>query len=348
MLSNNPAITVIIPNLNGKRFLGICLDSINRQTFHDFSIIIVDNGSVDGSVEFIRDHYTDVQVIEFKENRGFGAAVNEGIKRAKSEYVCLLNNDVELHPNFLKEMITVLERKKDVDYCAAKMFNYYDRNLLDGAGEGVFRAGVGYRLGALEYDIGIFDHQRRVFGACAGAAVYRRSFFEKVGYFDEDFFSYLEDVDINFRANLYGLRCVYIPNAKVFHIGSATTGSTFNRFTVRLTTRNIFNIVAKNYPISLIFKSLPAILVYQVCWFFIILKRRQILPYLQGLKEALQGLPKMWRKREEVLSRKTISNKIFWSKIMNSEREVMRSILRRRKNNGKAVWPIRIYMKIFL
>jgi len=348
LLSNNSAITIIIPNLNGKRFLLICLNSIIRQTFQDFLVIVVDNGSVDGSIELVRKRYRDVQVIEFTENRGFGAAVNEGIKVAKSKYICLLNNDVELDPNFLKEIITVLEQQRDIDYCAAKMLNYYDRHLLDGAGDGVFRAGVGYRLGALEYDVGNCSKQREVFGACAGAAVYRQSFFEKVGYFDEDFFAYLEDVDINFRANLYGLRCAYIPTAKVFHIGSATTGNTFNKFTVRSTTKNIFNIVAKNYPISLVFRSLPAILIYQASWFFIILKRKQLFPYLHGLIEALQGFPKMWRKRGEVLSRRTISNKIFWSKIVNSEKEVVESILRRRKSSGKSTWPIKLYMRIFL
>ena len=213
----------------------------------------------------------NVKIIEFKENKGFGAAVNQGIKKAKSKYICLLNNDVELDSDFLKEMVMVLKRRKEIDYCAAKLFNYYDRNLLDGAGDGVLRAGAGYRLGTLEREIGIYDEQNIVFGACAGAAVYRRSFFEKVGYFDEDFFAYLEDVDINFRANLYGLKCLYIPTAKVFHIGSATTGSTFNSFTIRLTTKNLFNVVVKNYSALIFFKSLPVIFLYHACWLFFVL-----------------------------------------------------------------------------
>lgn len=318
-----------------------------QQTFQDFSIIVVDNGSVDGSVEFARKHYRDVRVIEFRENKGFGAAVNEGIQKANSRYICLLNNDIELDPNFLKEMVTVLEQKKDVDYCAAKMFNYYDRNLLDGAGDGVFRAGAGYRLGTLEYDIGIYDKPRNVFGACAGAAVYRRSFFQKVGYFDEDFFAYLEDVDVNFRGNLLGLRCLYVPTAKAFHMGSATTGSTFNSFTIRLTTKNIFNVVAKNYPTYILLRSLPAIFLYHACWFFFILRIKQLFAYLRGIRGALRDFHKMWRKRKEVLSRKTISNKVFWSRIVNSEREIMESILRRRTSDGKATWPVSLYMKVF-
>lgn len=340
--------TIIIPNLNGKRFLRICLDSIMEQSFQDFFVIVVDNGSVDGSVEFVRKNYTNVKIIEFRENKGFGAAVNKGIQKADSKYVCLLNNDVELDPNFVKEMVTVLEQKKEVDYCAAKMLNYYDRNILDGAGDGVFRAGAGYRLGTLEYDIGIYDKQRPVFGACAGAAVYRRSFFKKVGYFDEDFFAYLEDVDINFRANLFGFRCLYVPTAKVFHMGSATTGSTFNSFTIRLTTKNIFNVVVKNYSTFVFSRSLPTIFLYHACWFSFVLKRKQLIAYLRGLKGALLDLPKMWKRRKKLLSRKRILNKVFWSRIVSSERDVMESILRRRESEGKAIWPVRLYMKMFL
>ena len=348
MQSKSYIITIIIPNFSGKRFLEICLDSIILQNFHDFSVVVVDNGSVDGSVEFIKDHYPDVQVIEFKENKGFAAAINEGIKKANNKYICLLNNDIELDPDFLKEMVTVLEREKEIGYCAAKMYDYYDRNILDGAGDGVFKAGAGYRLGTLENDIGIYDYQRKVFGACAGAAVYRGSFFEKVGYFDEDFFAYLEDVDINFRANLFSVTCLYVPNAKVFHIGSATTGSTFNNFTVRFTTKNIFNVVVKNYPTSIFLRSLHMIFLYHAFWFFFVLKRKQLFAYICGLEGALYDFPKMWRKRKEVLLGKKISNKIFWSRIVNSEREVMQSILRRRKSAGKATWPLRIYMKFFL
>ena len=346
IVNHNSIITIIIPNLNGKRFLGICLDSIMEQTLQDFFVIVVDNGSVDGSTEFVKNHYPNIQLIEFKENRGFSAAVNEGIKKTDSKYICLLNNDVELDPHFLKEMVTVLEQKNEADYCAAKMLNYYHRDILDGAGEGVFRAGAGYRLGTLEYDAGIYDNQREVFGACAGAAVYRRSFFEKVGYFDEDFFAYLEDVDINFRANLFGLRCLYVPTAKVFHIGSGTTGSTFNSFIVRLTTKNILNVVVKNYPASIFFKNLHVIFLYHACWFFSVLKRRQLLAYLRGVEGALHDFPKMWKKRKKWLLRKSISNEEYQSKIVNSERDVMSSILRRRKSAGKVIWPINLYINL--
>ena len=155
-------------------------------------------------------------------------------------------------------------------------------------------------------------------------------------------------MDINFRANLLELRCLYVPTAKAFHIGSDTTGSTFNSFTIRLTTKNIFNVVVKNYPISFVLKSLPVIFIYHAWWFFIILERKQLFAYFRGLVGALQDSPKMWKKRKEVLLGKRISKKVFWSRIVNSEREVMKSILRRRKTTGKATWPVSLYMKMFL
>ena len=127
MLSYNSAISIIVPNLNGKRLLRVALDSIILQTFKDFQVVVVDNGSVDGSVKFVKEHYKHVEVIEFKENKGFGAAVNAGIKLTRSKYICLLNNDIQLDPNFLKEMVAVLEKINDVDFCAAKMLNYYER-----------------------------------------------------------------------------------------------------------------------------------------------------------------------------------------------------------------------------
>ena len=348
MVLKNPLITIIIPNYNGKRFLDICLSSVIQQTFKDFNVIVVDNGSTDDSVDFIKKNYPDIQLIEFHKNLGFSVAINEGIKQSMSEYVFLLNNDTELTPGFLDEILSALNDNNENDYCAPKILNYHRRNILDGAGDGIFKGGAGYRLGTLEKDNGMYNEKKTVFGACAGAAIYRRSFFKQVGYFDEDFFAYLEDVDINFRANLLGLKCLYVPAAKIYHIGSATTGSTLNDFTVQLTTKNIFSVIIKNYPMPILLKCMPEILLYHIAWFFFVLKKDLLMAYIRGINGALLDLPKMWRKRKEMLSRKSISNELYLSKINNSERDVMNSILRRRKNTGKFIWPIVVYKKLFL
>jgi GT2 family glycosyltransferase len=347
MRSERSRVSVIIPNLNGERLLRICLDSMARQTFRDFEVVVVDNGSVDDSVELLKKNYGSLRIIEFKENRGFAAAVNAGIKGSDAEYVCLLNNDIEADPDFLREMVGVLRERDDIDWCAAKMLRYDDRNVLDGAGDGILRSGSGYKLGTLEEDQGTYDEQRIVFGACAGAAVYRQSFFEKVGYFDEDFFAYLEDVDLNLRANLLGLKCLYVPTAKVFHIGSATTGGTINSFTVRLTTKNAVNVVVKNYAWPTFIKALPFIFLFQFYWFIGMLRRREVVAYLKGISGALGDFPKMRRKRTRILAKQIVPNALFFWRILQSEKEALESMLRLRHRARKRIWPIRLYMKLF-
>ncbi len=347
----SPMVTIIIPNLNGKKFLKTCLDSIFKQQFQNFCVIIVDNGSDDGSVEFIKSQYPMVFLIKFAFNTGFSAAINSGIRQSHSQYICLLNNDIELDQNFLKEMVAVLEAEKGIAYCAPKMLDYYTRDKLDGAGDGVFRAGAGYKRGSLEEDNWRYNQKLPVFGACAGAALYRRSFFDKTGLFDEDFFAYLEDVDLNFRAQRLGLKCLYVPQARVFHIGSATTGSVFNPFTVKLSTKNLFNVVIKNYPATLIIKFLPSLILYHIFWFGIVLYNKQVNAYFKGMWGAISDLPKMWPKRKQWLKQHSASGKMSEfeiAKIEKSEKEVMEMILRRsRKRKGRAVKPVEFYLKLF-
>lgn len=171
--------------------------------------------------------------------------------------------------------------------------------------------------------------------------------FEKVGYFDEDFFAYLEDVDLNLRANMRGLKCLYVPTAEVFHMGSATTGSTINSFTVRLSTKNALNLVVKNYGLQIFLKALPVILVYHLVWFLGALRTNQASAYLDGIRGALRDFPKMWRKRTRVLSEQTVSTRLLFSRILRWEKEIMESILESRRRAGEATWPVRVYLKLF-
>ncbi|MCK5069109.1 MAG: glycosyltransferase family 2 protein, partial [Desulfocapsa sp.] len=231
-------IDIVIPNFNGKVFLRNCLNSLQKQTCTEFSVIVVDNGSTDGSIELLSEEYPKVKVLSWDENRGFSAAVNAGIDAGSAPLIFLLNNDTELDKHCLDELIATAQAKAGYDFFAAKMLNYHERTSLDGAGDAFLRGGVGYRIGTMETDGNYYNTARQVFGACAGAALYRRDFFDELGLFDEDFFAYLEDVDLNLRANSRGKKCWYVPDARVYHIGSATTGSKINPFTVSLSTRN--------------------------------------------------------------------------------------------------------------
>ena len=203
-------ISVIIPNFNGQRFLKTCLDSLRKQSYQDFEVIVVDNGSTDGSIKYIAENYPEVRIIPLIKNFGFSRAVNEGIKVSRGKYIALLNNDTEADPEWLKELYYALERNPELGFCASRMINYYHRDILDGAGDCFPRSCRPFKraIGNEGYNI-----TKLVFGASAGAALYKKELFETVGYFDEDFFAYFEDVDLSLRAQLLGFKCLYVSTA---------------------------------------------------------------------------------------------------------------------------------------
>ena len=340
-------LDIVIPNYNGKQFLATCLESIFRQTFTSFQVIVVDNGSTDGTVAYLHDRYPAVRVIALPENTGFSVAVNQGIKAGNSPLVFLLNNDTELAPECLQELVRAAEQHDDA-FFAPKMLSFQERHILDGAGEGFLRGGVGYRLGTMERDSEVYNASRRVFGACGGAALYRRSLFGQVGMLDEDFFAYLEDVDLNFRANRAGLTCRYVPAAVVYHIGSATTGSKINPFTVKLSTRNNLYLLLKNYPVSFVLRFLPAICIYQFFWLLFVVKKGQFFSYCSGLVAFLRGARPMFRKRKKTLGTPGIADREMAGLILRAEKDVVQSIIRRREAQGKGNGLLRLYGRFFL
>lgn len=346
--SSDALVNIVIPNWNGKKFLGPCLDSLQSQTFSDFVVTVVDNGSVDNSLELLNNNYSWVRSISFAENRGFSAAVNAGIGQNVYPYVFLLNNDTELDENCLEQLINIAEQYSDYSFFSPKMLNYFHRDILDGAGDGFLRGGVGYRLGTMEADAAIYSTMRHVFGACAGAALYRKEFFDTIGLFDNDFFAYLEDVDINLRANFKGQKCLYVPAAAVYHIGSATSGSKINALTIRLSTRNTFFVLLKNYPLSLFFKYFSQLFLYQFMWFCFVVKKRQFIPYVHGVVQAVRSAHAMRRKHRLLYPEKLRKPISDLDKILKtSEVEVLDSIMRRRRALGKGNGCFNLYKRFF-
>lgn len=349
MAGSEPLIDIVIPNWNGRQFLGDCLLSLRRQSYDNFRVIVVDNGSRDGSCEFLRTNFPDVKLVSLPENTGFSYAVNTGITASQAPLILLLNNDMEVAEDCVERLAAALERYPEFDAFALKMINFHQRHLLDGAGDAVLRAGVGYRLGTMEEDGPLYQMDRQVFGACAGAALYRRDFFTTVGLFDPDFFAYLEDVDINLRARRLGKGFMYLSSAKVYHLGSATSGSKFNPLTIRLSTRNNILVLAKNYPLSIFIRFLPAIMVYQVAWMLFCCKKGLVVPYLQGIFQGLVSWPRFRSKggvffhREKLLSLDT-----FAALLKEAENEVIHSIMARRKAVGKSNILLLLYRKLFL
>ena len=337
-------IDIIIPNWNGRGLLRTCLDSLRRQSFRSFRTIVVDNGSTDGSVSFIQENYPEVTIIELNENKGFSAAVNRGILASDKEWVLLLNNDVEVADDCLHALAQICNQDLEYHFFALKMLDFHERSKIDGAGDCVMRGGVGYRLGTMEYDREIYSIKRDVFGACAGAALYRRSIFTDVGFFDEDFFAYLEDVDFNLRAVKAGKRCCYLPDARIYHIGSASTGSKVNSFTVRLSTRNNIFVVLKNFGPVLFFRFFPSFLIYQFFWLLFVIKKRQFLSYLFGLAESLKYFRTMFKRYGNNQKTGKLSAKEFGDRIINSEKQAISSIVNRRSQQGKGNRLFKIYL----
>lgn len=344
---DDPLITVIIPNWNGKHFLKKCIESLLNQTLTNFRIIVVDNGSTDDSVFFLHDTFPEVHCISLPENKGFSYAVNRGIEQAETPYILLLNNDIEVPPDCFAELIDAVKKLEEFDFFALKMINYHNRDLIDGAGDGILRGGVGYRYGTMEQDSELYNRGRQVFGACAGAALYTKDFFDTVGLFDEDFFAYLEDVDLNLRANCLGLRCYYIPQACVYHIGSATTGSKINAMTISLSTKNNLNVLVKNYPISLFLRFLPVICVYQFFWLLFVCKKLKLLSYLRGILSGLLQIPVMIGKRKDTIKKSVLTVKELGELMKQSEYRVICSIMARREDEGKNNGMLQLYLKLF-
>ncbi len=309
---------------------------------------MVDNGSEDGSVSFLKEKYPEVDVIAWRENLGFSVAVNAGIRAATAPLVFLLNNDTELDKDCLQVLVNAAKEQPDVDFFAVKMLQYKDRSLLDGAGDAYLRGGAGYRVGTMEPDSSYYSKPRQVFGACAGAALYRKQMLLEIGLFDEDFFAYLEDVDLNLRANSRGRSCWYVPEAGVYHIGSATSGSTINAFTVSLSTRNSFFVILKNYPLFLLFRFAPVICIYQFLWFCFTVKRRQLPAYIKGVAGLLGQLPKLYKKRKSTLQAQTATCGELSTILRAAENDVVISIMARRSVQGKGNLFFRLYQKLFL
>lgn len=241
-------VSVVIPNYNGEKYIRTCLISLFNQSLRPGEIIIVDNNSSDKSIDIIEEFKEKVTLVKLDTNKGFSVAVNEGIKRAKGEFVALLNNDTELDKEWLQQLYLAINKDEKIFSCCSKMLRYDNRNIIDDVGDEYNILGWATKTGDGK-DSSDYVEDRYVFSSCAGAAIYRRRIFDEIGLFDENFFAYNEDVDISYRANIYGYKNLFASKAIVYHIGSASSGSRHNDFKVRLAARNNIYLIYKNMPL---------------------------------------------------------------------------------------------------
>ncbi len=301
-------ISVVIPNWNGRHFLKVCLDSLRMQTGVGFEIIMVDGGSEDGSEEFVREKYPEVRVEQLETNRGFAFAVNKGIKSARGQYVFLLNNDTELARNCLRILAGVLEAEESVWFCAPKMLYYQRRDLINNAGDILSSYGIAHQRGKGEKDRGQYDWPEYIFGACAGAAMYKKELFTRLGFFDENFHSYLEDIDFDFRAQLAGRKCLYVPAAVVYHVDGGTSKKIRN-FSRLFIARNALYIIAKDFPWPVLILFSPFLLLGQLRNVFIGLKHGCPGLIFRVYFDFFRHLPRLLRQRRKIQKSRSVSYK---------------------------------------
>lgn len=291
MRSIMPKVSVIIPNYNGEKYLRGCIESLRKQDDLDFETIIIDNASQDSDYKWLNE-YKDIIFKRLDKNYGFSPAVNVGIKMAQGEYVLLLNNDTVVEKDFVRQMVKAIEKDKRIFGVSSKMIAYQDHSIMDDAGDEYTVLGWAYKTGDGK-PVEEFIKSRKVFSACAGAALYRKRVFDEMGLFDETFFAYMEDVDVSYRARIYGYYNVYCPEAKVYHIGSATSGSKYNEFKVRLAARNNVYVPYKNMPLLQLILNLPALFIgtfVKYIWFH---KKGFGKVYKEGLIEGFKSLSKV-------------------------------------------------------
>jgi GT2 family glycosyltransferase len=293
-------VSVVIPTFNGADLLRVCLDALACQRRPPDETIVVDDGSTDGTQAMLAAAYPGVRVIARRSNSGFVVAANAGIAAAVGEVVVLLNNDTEPEPEWLGALVAPLERDGSVGFCASKLLLFDRRDHLHSAGDGYTQGGVPVNRGAWTRDDGRFDADLDVFGACAGAAAYRRDLLNALGGFDPWFVSYLEDVDLSWRARLLGFRCRFVPGARVYHRLSATGGGIRPSYYCG---RNFLLVLASDVPWPLIRRHWRAMLRQQggiVLHALRHVREPAARARLRGYVAALWELPAALRRRVRV------------------------------------------------
>jgi GT2 family glycosyltransferase len=307
MSESTPFFSVVIPNWNGAHHLPTCLDALRAQTYPRVEVIVADNASTDGSLELLAGQYPEVRVVALPENRGFTGACNAGMEAAQGEFISLLNNDTEVDPGWIAAVADAFNRHPEAGLVASKMLLFDERDRFHTAGDLYRVDGRLVNRGVWERDAGQYDQEEYVFSACGGSAAYRRTMLDEIGLLDDDFFFSAEDMDLAWRAQLAGYRCIYAPNAIVYHRLAATGGGVTASY---YDGRNMIWILIKDYPAVLWrkhgFKILRAQcgLAYEAlrAWRGAAARAR-----LRGMTASLLGLPKMLSKRRRIQRSRRVS-----------------------------------------
>lgn len=281
-------VSVVTPNFNGEKFLKTFFDSLNQDCECIGELIIVDNGSTDESREYIKNYSFNfpVNLIENSENLGFAPAVNQAIRQSKYDYIFSINNDTEIEKGSIKALIDLITSSEDIFSVQAKMLQFNNKELIDDVGDEYNLLAWTKKTGE-NHKSDEYVEVKDIFSSCAGAAMYKKAVLNEIGMFDDNFFAYMEDVDLAIRSKIYGYRNLLCPQAIVYHIGSATSGSRHNDFKVKLAARNNVWVVYKNLPIPLKILNFIFLFLGFLIKYIFFLKKGFGSTYLAGIKEGL-------------------------------------------------------------
>lgn len=316
-----PAISIVIITWNSSGYISKCLLALSKQTFQDFETIIVDNGSADDTVNIINSHQPqlNIRIKQLDKNLGFAAANNIGAQIAQGNWLALLNADAFPEQDWLEQLLAATQKNPDFTFFSSRQIQYEHPELLDGAGDEYHVSGLAWRRyynhNQKEYGI----KSEEVFSACAAASMYLKEDFLKIGGFDENYFSYFEDVDLSFRLRLIGGRCLYAHQAAVYHVGSASAGK-MSDFVIYHGHRNLEWAYLKNMPWALLWLYLPLHILTST--YFLIsftLKGKQV-PIFKAKLDAIRGIPLILQKRK-------ISQKTRTANILEIHRALTKGLL---------------------
>lgn len=321
-----PLVSVVVLTCNGLSHLEECLTSLLEQTWNEREVILVDNGSRDGSAEMVRERFGDsVRVIELPENVGYAGGNNSGLRAARGDYVAVLNDDTRTDPRWLEEMVEVLRRRPDCGLAACRILSYRQPEIIDNVGHLIYRDGTFRGRGRLERDQGQYDRVEEILSPSGCAFLARKAALEEADYFDEDFFIYGEDADLSLRVRLAGWKAVYVPGSVVYHKYSATTGA-YSPLKAFLVERNRIWITVKCFPpgallaaplfaaLRIILQAYGALAGKGASGAFARQYPAWTLPVIlvRAHLAALKGLPRMWRKRRDIHRKKKVPNREFY------------------------------------
>jgi GT2 family glycosyltransferase len=303
----NPKVSIIVVNWNGERFLKDCLGALSNQSYGNCEVILVDNGSADTSVRLTKENFPAVKIVALKENKGFTGGNAAGLEVAQGAYIALVNNDARPAEAWLENLLRPMLRDQTIGICASKLI-FENPRILNSAGDGLTTAGVGFNRG-LGHAAAAFDAPEPVFGGCGAAVLYRRRMLDEIGFLDEDFFLYDEDIDLNFRAQLAGWKCAYVPTAVAYHVANATTGR-LSDLHVYYHTRNLEFVWIKNMPTGLMIRFAHHKIIQELGSFcYLCLRHGKWVSFFTAKRDTLKMLPLMLEKRKRIQARRRVPNR---------------------------------------